>query len=132
MGTRRKILLVDDEGAILKILSIKLRVSGYDVVTARDGEEALGMIDSERPDLMLLDIIMPKVDGLQVLERLRARSSIPVIAFSARRDNARKVLDLGGTDFLTKPFDVDDLVKRIDSVLGNNKHPAKPVIETGA
>ncbi len=120
-GIRKKILLVDDERAIVKILSIKLRVSGYDVITACNGEEALRLTDSEKPDLILLDIIMPKVDGFQVLERLRGRPDLPVIALSARLENARKARDLGVKDFLTKPFEVDELVSRINSVLGRDK-----------
>ncbi len=121
METKRTILLVDDEQAILRVLSIKLRVSGYDVITARDGEEALNLIDSAKPDLMILDIIMPNVDGFQVLERLRARSDLPVIAFSARPENGRKALKHGITEFVPKPFDVDDLIRRIDRALDRPK-----------
>ncbi len=120
METRKRILLADDERAILKVLSIKLRISGYEVITAQDGEEALLLIDSAKPDLVLLDIIMPRADGFQVLERLRSYPELPVIALSARPENARKALALGVKDFLTKPFDVDDLVRRIDRILGHD------------
>ena len=121
MGTRSKILLVEDEPAILKILSIKLRVCGFDVVTARNGKDALKLVDNERPDLMLLDVIIPGIDGFQVLQRLRTNSNLPVIVFSARLDNAEKALSLGADEFLGKPFDVDDLLKRISGVLDHKK-----------
>ena len=114
MNSKSRILLVEDEQAILKILTIRLRVSGYDVITALNGEEGLKLVDSARPDIVLLDIIMPGIDGLQVLEKLRAHSDMPVIAFSARPENAQRAISLGANDFLAKPFDVDDLVKRID------------------
>ncbi len=117
METRGRVLLVDDEAAILKILRIKLRVSGYDVISAPDGEKALELVDAAKPDIMLLDILMPGIDGFQVLKRLRTRSDLPVIVFSARPENAQVALDLGADDFLAKPFDVDDLVKRIYRVL---------------
>jgi two-component system KDP operon response regulator KdpE len=115
--TKKKILIVDDERAILKVLSIKLRISGYDVVTAPGGQEALDLVKSESPDMMLLDVIMPGIDGFGVLEKLRTFSELPVIVFSARPENAQKALSLGANDFIAKPLDVDDLVKRIEILL---------------
>ncbi|RPH78831.1 MAG: response regulator [Nitrospiraceae bacterium] len=117
MPTKKKILLVDDEPGILKVLSIKLRVSGYDVVTTAGGQEALDLIDSASPDIVLLDVIMPGVDGLEVLRKLRVNSRLPVFVFSASSENAQKAMSLGADGFLAKPFDVDDLVKRIVMVL---------------
>jgi DNA-binding response OmpR family regulator len=117
MKTRNKVLLVDDEAAIRKILGIKLRVSGYDVVAAPDGEKALELIDSAKPDLVLLDVLMPGIDGFQVLERLRARSNLPVIVFSARPENAKHALNLGANDYIDKPFDVDEVVKIVFRIL---------------
>ncbi len=121
MPTKKKILLVDDEQAILKVLGIKLRISGYDVITASDGQEAFELIDSASPDIMLLDIIMPGVDGFEVLQKLRISSELPVIVFSARPENRQKAISLGANDFLSKPFDVDDLVKRIEMLLGSKE-----------
>jgi DNA-binding response OmpR family regulator len=111
--TNKKILIVDDEPLILKVLGIKLRVAGYDVITALNGQQALELVDSARPDIMLLDIIMPGMDGFQVLQKLRPLSDLPVIAFSARPEGARKALSLGANDFLAKPFDLDELLMRI-------------------
>jgi DNA-binding response OmpR family regulator len=115
---KKKVLVVDDERAILTVLAIKLRVSGYDVVTAPSGEEALALVNSARPDLILLDVIMPGMDGFEVLQRVRVNSKLPVIVFSARPENGEKALDMGADDFLAKPLDVDEMVRRIEQLLG--------------
>ena len=117
MARKKKIIVVDDEPKILRLVSVKLRVSGYDVVATSDGEEALRLIRSERPDVLLLDIIMPGMDGFDVLEIVRGFSDIPVIVFSARPESSPKAISLGANDFLAKPFDADDLVKRIDTLV---------------
>jgi DNA-binding response OmpR family regulator len=117
---KKKVLVVDDERAILTVLRIKLGISGYDVVSASDGEEALELIKSTCPDIMLLDVIMPGMDGFQVLEKVRAASKLPVIVSSARPENASKALSLGANDFLAKPLDVDEIVKRIEKLLAED------------
>jgi two-component system KDP operon response regulator KdpE len=117
-ASKKRVLVVDDEPAILKILSLKLRVSGYEVISALSGEEALKLVESARPGIVLLDIILPGIDGLQVLQKVRLHSDLPIIAFSARSENGPKALSRGANDFLTKPFDVDELVKRIERLLG--------------
>jgi DNA-binding response OmpR family regulator len=117
MTVKNKILIVDDEQAILKILSIKLTLSDYEVITALDGQQALDLIYSTRPDIILLDVIMPEMDGFQLLERLRTFSDRPVIVFSARPENAQKALKMGANDFVPKPFDVNDLVIRINKLI---------------
>ena len=114
---KKKILLVDDEPSILKFLSIKLRISGYEVVVALNGQEALELVNSVKPDLMLLDVIMPVIDGFEVLERVRAVSKLPIIVFSAWPENTQKALSLGASDFVAKPLDMDDLVERIETLL---------------
>ncbi len=117
----KKVLLVEDEPAIRKILSIKLRVSGYDVIIAQDGEEALRLAGRAAPDIVLLDILLPILDGFQVLEQLRSRSDIPVVAFSAKPENAQRAMSLGANDFLSKPFDVDDVLVTIERALDHRK-----------
>lgn len=115
---RKRVLVVDDERAILTVLRVKLGISGYDVSTASSGEEALALINSMHPDIMLLDVIMPGMDGFEVLEKVRAVSELPVIVISARPENRQRALNLRANDFLAKPLDVDELVGRIEVLLG--------------
>ena len=117
MNSKTKILLVDDEKAILKFISIKLRISGYEIMTASGGHKAIELIRSESPDIMLLDVIMPGMDGFEVLKILREFSIIPVIVFSARPENAAKAIALGANDFMPKPFDVNQMLKKIEQLL---------------
>lgn len=113
-----RILLVDDEPRILNFLSAKLKVSGYDVLTASNGIEALEQAQSQELDLMVLDVLMPQKDGFETLKELRTFSSVPVIILSARGANIDKVkgLSLGADDYLSKPFSPDELVARIEAV----------------
>jgi two-component system, OmpR family, response regulator ArlR len=114
---KQRILLVDDEERIVNFLSLKLRVSGYDVVCANDGEKGLELATSANPDLMLLDIIMPGIDGIEVLKRLRKFSDVPVIVLSAKERVMDEVMTLGANGFISKPFNPDDLIIRIRHVL---------------
>jgi DNA-binding response OmpR family regulator len=115
---RFTILLVDDEERILTFLKAKLKLAGYDIITAGDGLEALEQIQSQDPDLVILDVMLPKLDGFSTLKELRAFSSIPVIILSARGDSSDKIkgLGLGADDYLPKPFSPDELVARIEAV----------------
>jgi two-component system KDP operon response regulator KdpE len=118
MVKRFRVLLVDDEVRILDFLSAKLKASGYEVITARNGIDALEEVKAQEPDLVVLDMIMPKMDGFEVLRELRHFSSIPVIVLSARDADAHKIkgLELGADDYLTKPFNPEELVARIEAV----------------
>jgi DNA-binding response OmpR family regulator len=117
MGEIKTILLVDDERAIVKLLSIKLKISGFQVLTAFSGDEALEVFRSAAPDVMLLDIIMPGMDGFEVLRRLDGKRRVPVIACSASPGNAQLALSLGAAAFVPKPFDIDYLLAEINRVL---------------
>jgi DNA-binding response OmpR family regulator len=119
--TKKKILLVDDEQAILRVLKIKLKLSGYDVVTASCGQEALDLVKTNSLDMMLLDVIMPGMDGFEVLRRLRATSQLPVIVYSARAENAQQAMKLGANRFIGKPFDVDELVTLTELVIDHHE-----------
>jgi len=112
------ILLVDDEQRILAFLRSKLRVSGYEVITAGNGLEALEQVQAQEPDLVVLDIMMPKMDGFETLKELRTFSSVPVIILSAKGAYEDKIkgLGLGADDYLAKPFSPDELVARIEAV----------------
>jgi two-component system KDP operon response regulator KdpE len=113
------ILVVDDDPAILRFLCANLRARDYEVTVASDGEEALEAIQSDFVDLMILDIMMPKLDGVEVCRRVREWSHVPVIILSARGDEKDKVkcLELGADDYLTKPFGVAELLARIKTAL---------------
>lgn len=119
MSLKHKVLLVDDEPAIIKVFGIKLRSSGYEVVTAVNGIEALDKVISEKPNIMLLDVIMPGMDGFEVLQKLRTFSKLPVIVFSARPDYSQQAMNLGANSFFAKPFDIDELIKRIERLVDN-------------
>lgn len=112
------ILVVDDEKRIVNFLATKLRASGYDVLAATNGFEALEQIQAQEPDLILLDILMPKMDGLETLKRLRSFCTTPVIILSARGTDIDRIkgLGLGADDYLPKPFNPDELVARIEAV----------------
>jgi two-component system KDP operon response regulator KdpE len=114
---KKRILVVDDDPAILRLLSTNLKARGYEVVTATDGEEALETVQKDFIDLIILDIMMPKLDGVQVCRRVREWSDIPIIILSARGDEHDKVncLELGADDYLTKPFGIAELMARINT-----------------
>jgi two-component system, OmpR family, response regulator len=113
------ILLVDDEDSIQKLLAYPLEREGYRVLQARDGEEALKRFASERVDLVVLDIMLPKLDGLEVCKRLRAESEVPIIMLTARDDELDKVLglELGADDYITKPFSIREFRSRVRALL---------------
>ncbi|MQW75284.1 response regulator [Nocardioides sp. dk4132] len=109
------VLVVDDDPAICRTLAINLRARDYDVETAGDGRSALQVVDERMPDVVLLDLGLPDLDGIAVLTRLRAFTSVPVIVVSARTGSDDKVeaLDLGADDFITKPFSIEELLARV-------------------
>jgi DNA-binding response OmpR family regulator len=113
------ILLVDDEDSIQKLLAYPLEREGYRVLQARDGEEALSCFASEHVDLVVLDIMLPKLDGLEVCKRLRAESEVPIIMLTARDDELDKVLglELGADDYITKPFSIREFRSRVRALL---------------
>ena len=113
------ILLVDDEDSIQKLLAYPLEREGYRVLQARDGVEALERFASERVDLVVLDIMLPKLDGLEVCKRLRAESEVPIIMLTARDDELDKVLglELGADDYITKPFSIREFRSRVRALL---------------
>lgn len=129
MGKKR-ILVVDDEINIIKFLRANLEEKGYEVFVALDGEQALQIFEREVPDLVLLDIMMPKLDGFEVCRRLREWTHVPIIMLSAKANEGDKVkcLDLGADDYITKPFGAAELLARVNatlrrSVLSDSVHP---------
>ena len=134
---KTRILVVDDELSILKFLRANLESSGYEVLAATNGAEALQTFEMELPDLMILDIMMPKMNGFEVCRRVREWSQIPIIMLSARGDESDKVkcLDLGADDYITKPFGKDELTARLKAVLRRTKEgssiPTQPFFSSG-
>lgn len=130
-----RVLVVDDEPDFRRTLAITLRGHGYAVVTAGDGEEALRVAAETEPDLVVLDLGLPVLDGVGVLTRLRAWSSVPVLVLSGRSDSADKVdaLDAGADDYVTKPFGIEELLARLRAISrrGASEAPV-PVVEIGS
>jgi DNA-binding response OmpR family regulator len=126
MADSSTILLVDDEDAVQKLLAFPLERDGFRVVQARDGQEALERFAAERIDLVVLDLMLPKLDGLEVCKRLRASSSVPIIMLTARDDELDKVLglELGADDYITKPFSIREFRSRVRALLRRASAPA--------
>jgi two-component system KDP operon response regulator KdpE len=134
--TALRVLVVDDEPQIRRFLETGLTGRGYAVVTAADGVTALDTIVTERPDVVILDLAMPRLDGLAVLRRVREWSDVPIIVLSVRDDDPGKVeaLDLGADDYLTKPFSMNELLARIRVAMrhsGQRHAAAQPVLRAG-
>lgn len=114
-----KILIVDDEPPIVKVLAYNLKRANYEVCIAHDGEEALAQARREQPDLIILDLMLPKLDGLEVCRTLRRERDVPIIMLTARDDEIDRVvgLELGADDYVVKPFSVRELLARVKNVL---------------
>jgi DNA-binding response OmpR family regulator len=119
MADQTLILLVDDETSILDVVRYNLEKSNFQVITARDGLEALRLAQHEKPDLILLDLMLPGLDGFEVCRRLRSGSNIPIIMLTARDEEVDRVvgLELGADDYVVKPFSTRELIARVKSVL---------------
>ena len=128
------VLLVEDDGPLRRALSVTLRTRGFDLLTASDARTALDVFRSNHIDLVLLDLGLPDLDGLEVVRRIRLESQIPVIVVSARRDQSEKVraLDAGADDYVVKPFGVEELAARMRAALRRSQggDPGERVIET--
>ena len=119
MADKDRILIVDDEINICHFLSTVLTANGYDTITAQTGADARGLIASEEPDLVLLDLGLPDMDGTEVIKDVRTWSELPIIVISARMDESDKVqaLDMGADDYITKPFNILELKARVRALL---------------
>jgi DNA-binding response OmpR family regulator len=138
MPSASTILLVDDEDSIQTLLTYPLERDGYRVVQARDGDEALRRFDEEDVDLVVLDVMLPKLDGLEVCKRMRSTSTVPIIMLTARGEELDKVLglELGADDYITKPFSIREFRSRVRALLRRAASPhldrdREQVIERG-
>ncbi len=116
---KKKILIVDDEKTLVKTLTYNLEKDGYQVISAYDGEEALNKVESDNPDLIILDLMLPGVDGFEVCRRVRKNMDLPIIMLTAKGDDIDKILglELGADDYLTKPFNPRELLARVKAIL---------------
>jgi DNA-binding response OmpR family regulator len=123
-----RILIVDDEAHIVDLVRMYLERDGFRVDSASDGAQGLRLIDEVRPALVILDIMLPEVNGLEVCRRVRAESDVPIVMLTARDDDVDKIvgLELGADDYLTKPFNPRELVARVKAILRRTEHPARP------
>jgi two-component system alkaline phosphatase synthesis response regulator PhoP len=132
MQRKKKILIVDDEKQLVSLVSLHMKMSGYEVLSAKDGEEALAIAREETPDLIILDLMLPKIDGWEVCKRLRTESKIgdiPVIMLTARSEAGDKLkgFECGADDYVTKPFSPRELVARVKRVLARAENgPSAP------
>jgi len=137
MSRKARVLVVDDEPRYVRAMKVNLEASGYVVLTANNGQAAIELAASEQPDLILLDIRMPVLDGYEACRRIREFSIVPIIMLTALADNADKVkgLDVGADDYITKPFSVDELLARVRAALRRVKlsetSPAQSVFQVG-
>jgi DNA-binding response OmpR family regulator len=120
------ILAADDDPQILRLITRNLQFDGYEVIAVSDGQAALEQIEAHSPDLVLLDVMMPRLDGFTVTQRVREFSSLPIIILTARGEDQDKIrgLDLGADDYLTKPFSVEELLARVRAVIRRSQFAA--------
>lgn len=124
----KKVLVVDDEPAIITLLEYNLQQSGFEVISAKDGEAGIKMVIDENPDIMILDLMLPKIDGIEVCKKLREdKIMIPILMLTAKGDEFDKILglELGADDYMTKPFSPREVVARVKAILRR-----KPLIDT--
>ncbi len=119
MSAEPLVLVVDDEAGVLRLMKLELTAQGFRVVTAAGGEDALRLAEEQRPDAIVLDVMMPDISGLEVMRRLRERANVPIILVTAKDKDSDKVrgLELGADDYVVKPFNPDELGARIRAVL---------------
>lgn len=135
MNQGARILVVDDEPQIRRSLQINLESRGYSVTTARNGVEALESCANRIPDVVIMDLLLPDITGVEVTKRLREYATVPIIVLSAIEDETQKVtaLEMGADDYVTKPFGMEELLARIRSVLRRaaGAHGLQPVFRAG-
>jgi DNA-binding response OmpR family regulator len=132
------VLVVEDEASIASFVSLYLKNAGYEVRTASNGTEALASAQSEQPSLIVLDLMLPDIDGIEICRRLRQKSDVPILMLTARDEDVDKIigLEVGADDYMTKPFNPRELVARVKSILrrttsDRNKEPESAVLQHG-
>src|SRR5450432_2170877 len=138
LGANTRALLVEDDPNIVDLIRSNLAVRGFDTVVSADGRRALQLLETEEPDIVLLDLMLPEVDGFDLCRQIRERSTVAVIVVSARGGERDKVtaLNMGADDYMTKPFSVEELLARITATLRRTRgagtpEPGPPIVSTG-
>lgn len=129
----KKILVVEDEPSIVTLLQFNLEQAGFEVIVAMDGKEALERATTDNPQLIILDLMLPQLDGLEVCKRLRSQNNmVPILMLTAKDDELDKILglELGADDYLTKPFSPREVVARVKAILRRAEQTAQPISET--
>jgi DNA-binding response OmpR family regulator len=117
MRAKQRVLVVDDEPGVIRFVKINLTLAGYEVITTTSGEEVLSLIESMKPDIMLLDVFMTPITGFDILVELRTFSQLPVIVFTARNDIGKTAIQEGANGFISKPFKPEELINKIREIL---------------
>ncbi|MGD1119034.1 MAG: response regulator transcription factor [Dehalococcoidales bacterium] len=127
-----KVLIVEDDINLLETIKYNLRKEGYEVITASDGEQALAVARQEKPDLIILDIMLPKLNGFEVCRILRKEMTVPILMLTARADETDKIvgLEIGADDYMTKPFSMRELLARVRAMLRRTKMTTTPAAAT--
>lgn len=127
-----RILVVDDEPRFVRLVEANLQTEGYEVVKAKNGKQAVELAASEKPSLILLDVMMPEMDGFQACERIREFSTVPIIMLTAKGDEEHKVrgLNLGADDYVVKPFSANELIARVQAVMRRSQRKASEFSES--
>ena len=129
-----KVLIIEDDEGIADFLRLELEHEGYSVLYAADGRSALELFEHDTPDIILLDIMLPQLNGLEVLRRIRKKSCVPIIMLTARGETFDKVsgLDSGADDYLAKPFEIEELLARMRAVMRRNEVPENTILKLRA
>ena len=131
----KRITIIEDEPDIARLLKYNLEKEGYKVQTAGDGETGFKIVKKEKPDLVILDVMLPKMDGFEVCRLIRAESRIPVLFLTAKKEEVDRVLglEMGGDDYVTKPFSIREILARIKAILRrtSNPSPTEPAVRAG-
>ncbi len=125
MEAKQRVLVVDDEPGVIRFVKINLTLAGYEVITTTSGEEVMPLIQSTKPDIMLLDVFMTPITGFDILLELRTFSKLPVIIFTARNDIGKTAIQEGANGFISKPFKPEELINKIREVLDANDHDGR-------
>ena len=121
VGIKKRVLVIDDEPGVIRFVKISLNLAGFEVITTTSGDEALPLVKSKKPDIVLLDVLMTPLTGFDILAELRTFSQLPVIVFTARNDIGKMAMKEGANGFIAKPFKPDELIRKIREIMNTKE-----------